>query len=295
MKRKALGRGLRSLIPQAPTQTPTDPGTKTSRGLLQLDLDRIRPNREQPRREFDQESLQELAASMAAEGVLQPVIVRPVGEGHYELIAGERRWRAAQIAGLLKVPALVREVDDTRVLEMALIENIQREDLNAIESASAFRTLIDDLGLTQQDLADRVGKQRATISNMLRLLDLPGSVKQKLRDGSVTTGHAKAILSLESPQLQIRLADRVAREGLSVREVEKLAKRMSQPAVAAKANPTPRDPNVVSAEESLQSALGTKVSITQGKKGGRIEVHFFSGEEMERVYQLLMKVAESPQ
>jgi ParB family chromosome partitioning protein len=262
---------------------------------LQLDLDRIRPNREQPRREFDQESLQELAASMAGDGVLQPVIVRPVGDGQYELIAGERRWRAAQIAGLLKVPALVREVDDTRVLEMALIENIQREDLNAIESASAFRTLIDDLGLTQQDLADRVGKQRATISNMLRLLDLPGSVKQKLRDGSLTTGHAKAILSLESPQLQIRIADRVAREGLSVREVEKLAKRMSQPVVAAKANPTPRDPNVVSAEESLQSALGTKVSITQGKKGGRIEVHFYSGEEMERVYQLLMKVAQSPQ
>ena len=306
MKRKALGRGLRSLIPQAPAQKPTreksppaavqppaDPGTKTSRGLLQLDLDRIRPNREQPRREFDQESLQELAASMAAEGVLQPVIVRPVGEGHYELIAGERRWRAAQIAGLLKVPALVREVNDTRVLEMALIENIQREDLNVIDAASAFRTLIDDLGLTQQDVADRVGKQRATISNMLRLLDLPGSVKQKLRDGSLTTGHAKAILSLESPQLQIRLADRVVREGLSVREVEKLSKRMSQPVVAGKANPTPRDPNVVSAEESLQSALGTKVSITQGKKGGRIEVHFFSSDEMERVYQLLMKVAQS--
>ena len=241
MKRKALGKGLRSLIPQAPLRKPEQapvpvtgpspgPSPITNHGLLHLDLDRIRPNTDQPRREFDQASLEELAASMQVDGVLQPVIVRPLGEGHFELIAGERRWRAAQIAGLLKIPALVREVEGSRVLEMALVENIQREDLNAIETASAFRTLIDDLGLTHQDVADRVGKQRATITNMLRLLDLPGSIKQKLRDGSITPAHAKALAALESPQLQIRLADRIALDGLSVRETERLVKRLAQEA-----------------------------------------------------------------
>jgi ParB family chromosome partitioning protein len=245
---------------------------------------------------FDQVSLEELAASMKREGVLQPIIVRPVGDGQYELIAGERRWRAAQIAGLLKIPALVREVDSDRVLEMTLIENLQREDLNPIESASAFRALIDDLGLTQQEVAQRIGKQRATVSNMLRLLDLPGPVKQKLRDGSVSTGHAKAIASLGTPQLQVRVADRIAREGLSVRETERLVKRMTDPpSTSVKRQTASRDPNIVAAEEKLQTALGTKVSIVQGKKGGRIELHFYSSEEMERVYQVLLEAAKSPQ
>jgi ParB family chromosome partitioning protein len=277
-------------------QPSPDPGARTSRGLLQLDLDRIRPNTEQPRRVFDQVSLEELAASMKREGVLQPIIVRPVGDGQYELIAGERRWRAAQIAGLLKIPALVREVDSDRVLEMTLIENLQREDLNPIESASAFRALIDDLGLTQQEVAQRIGKQRATVSNMLRLLDLPGPVKQKLRDGSVSTGHAKAIASLGTPQLQVRVADRIAREGLSVRETERLVKRMTDPpSTSVKRQTASRDPNIVAAEEKLQTALGTKVSIVQGKKGGRIELHFYSSEEMERVYQVVLEAAKSPQ
>jgi ParB family chromosome partitioning protein len=309
MKRKALGKGLRSLIPQAPARTPVpaqnpdpetrsspDPSPKINRGLLHLDLDRIRPNTDQPRREFDQASLEELAASIQSEGVLQPIIVRPLGDGHFEIIAGERRWRAAQIARLLKIPALVRDVDDTKVLEMALVENIQREDLNAIEAASAFRTLIDDLGLTHQDVADRVGKQRATVTNMLRLLELPGPVKQKLRDGSVTPAHAKALAALETPQLQIRLADRVARDGLSVRETERLVKRLAQESAPTRhGKPTSRDPNVVAAEESLQRALGTKVSIAQNKNGGRIELHFSSADEMERVYQMILEGAKSPE
>jgi ParB family chromosome partitioning protein len=311
MKRKALGKGLRSLIPQAPAQRPgsaptrapataatppAEPGARSSRGLLQLDLDRIRPNTDQPRRAFDQVSLEELAASMKHEGVLQPIIVRPLGEGEYELIAGERRWRAAQIAGLLKIPALVRDVADDRVLEMTLIENLQREDLNPIEAAAGFQALIDDLGLTQQEVAARVGKQRATVANMLRLLDLPGPVKQKLRDGSVSTGHAKVLASLETPQLQVRLADRIARDGLSVRETERLVKRMTGPASpSAQRGAAERDPNVVAAEEALQKALGTKVSIAQGKKGGRIELHFYSDDELERVYQIVLKAAQSSQ
>jgi len=282
--------------PDPETRSSPGPSPKTSRGLLHLDLDRIRPNTDQPRREFDQASLEELAASIQGEGVLQPIIVRPLGDGHFEIIAGERRWRAAQIARLLKIPALVRDVDDTKVLEMALVENIQREDLNAIEAASAFRTLIDDLGLTHQDVADRVGKQRATVTNMLRLLELPGPVKQKLRDGSVTPAHAKALASLETPQLQIRLADRVARDGLSVRETERLVKRLGQESVPTRqGKPTSRDPNVVAAEESLQRALGTKVSIAQSKNGGRIELHFSSADEMERVYQMILQGAKSPE
>jgi len=266
-----------------------------NRGLLHLDLDRIRPNTDQPRREFDQASLEELAASMQAEGVLQPVIVRPLGDGQFELIAGERRWRAAQIARLLKIPAIVKEVEGSRKLEMALVENIQREDLNVIEAATAFRSLIEDLGLTHQEVADRVGKQRATITNMLRLLDLPGPVKNKLREGSITAAHAKALAVLETPQLQIRLADRVARDGLSVRETERLVKRLGKESGPIRtAEPVKRDPNVVAAEESLQRALGTKVSISQSKNGGRIELHFSSQDEMERVYQLILKGSKTP-
>jgi ParB family chromosome partitioning protein len=273
----------------------TDAGAGTSRGLLYLDLDRIRPNRDQPRRQFDQATLEELAASMKSDGVLQPVIVRPLGGGDYELIAGERRWRAAQIAGLLKIPALVREVDGARALEVALIENVQREDLNPMEAATAFRTLIDDLGLTQQEVAQRVGKQRATITNMLRLLDLPKQVRVWLREGSVTTGHAKALVSLGTPDLQVRIAERIVRDGLSVREVERLVQRASDgTGTGAGRRARPRDPNIVAAEERLQSALGTKVWIAQGKTGGRIELHFHGLEEMERVYQILLEVAKAP-
>lgn len=258
---------------------------------MHLDLDRIRPNNDQPRRTFDQTTLEELAASMQADGVLQPVIVRPVGDNRYELIAGERRWRAAQLAGLLKVPALVREVEDNRVLEMALIENVQREDLNPLEAAAAYKSLIEDLGLTQQEVAERVGKQRATIANMVRLLDLPKGVRQRIREGEVSVGHGKLLASVPNRELQQKLADRIARDGLTVRALEKLLKRTIEPAPTTPARPVARDPNVVAAEESLQRALGTKVSVRQGKQGGSIELHFFSNEEMERIYSLLMKLA----
>jgi ParB family chromosome partitioning protein len=293
MKRKALGKGLSSLIPDTPP-----PARKSSletpermQGLREIDLDRIRPNRAQPRERFDPALLEELAQSMRQRGVLQPVIVRTVPDGGYELIAGERRWRAAQIAGLLRIPAIVKEVADDRVLEIALIENLQREELNPIEEANAYQTLINDLELTQQQIADRVGKQRATVTNALRLLNLPPEIQSLVRDGKLSSGHAKALASLAEPKEQIELARRIAAEGLSVRQAEAMARRLAKRSTRAARRPPRRDPNVEAAEETLQRALGTRVRIVQGRKGGRLEIHFFSDEELERVYDLVLGAA----
>jgi ParB family chromosome partitioning protein len=229
---------------------------------------------------------------MRLQGVLQPVIVRAIEDGGYELVAGERRWRAAQIAGLLKIPALVKEVADERLLEIALIENLQREELNPIEEAGAYQTLMDDLNLTQQEIAERVGKQRATVANALRLLNLPPEVQQLVREGRLAAGHAKALASLAVAKEQIELARRIAGEGLSVRQAEAIAKRMVKRASRASSKPARRDPNVEAAEETLQSALGTRVRIVQGRKGGRLEIHFFSDEELQRVYDLVLEAAK---
>jgi ParB family chromosome partitioning protein len=261
-------------------------------GLREIDLDRIRPNRGQPREQFDQALLEELALSMRLQGVLQPVIVRAVEDGGYELVAGERRWRAAQIAGLLKIPALVKEIADDRVLEIALIENLQREELNPIEEAGAYQALLDDLNLTQQQIADRVGKPRATIANALRLLNLPPEVQELVKVGKLAAGHAKALAALAISKEQIELAGRIAGEGLSVRQAEAIAKRMAKRASRAARKPARRDPNVEAAEEALQRALGTRVRIVQGRKGGRLEIHYFSEEELERVYDLVLGAAK---
>jgi ParB family chromosome partitioning protein len=298
MARRALGKGLSSLIPQAParkrvTRKP-EPARPSPDGVQQIDLDRIRPNREQPRKDFDDGSLQELAQSLKNQGVIQPVVVRGLGDGQYELIVGERRWRSAQIAGLLKIPALVRDVSDDKLLELALIENIQREQLNPIEAARAFQSLIDDLGLSHEEIAERVGKQRSTVTNTLRLLNLPPAVQDKIRAGLVSLGHAKALAGLSSPKHQVQIAERIAREALSVRQVETLVGRIMGEAGAARVRkPGKRDPNVEAAEDSLQRALGTKVRIVQGAKGrGRLELHFFSDEELQRVYQLVLNAAK---
>lgn len=259
--------------------------------MTQIDLDRIHRNREQPRKTFDAATLEELARSLKEQGVIQPVVVRPIDGENYELIVGERRWRAAQLAGLLKLPAIVRDESDDRVLELALIENIQREELNAIEVATALQQLIDHLGLTQEQVAEKIGKRRSTVTNTLRLLTLPNAVQDHIRHGNVSLGHAKALASLSSPREQREIADRVARERLSVREVERLVNRSGSGSVK-RAGKDDADPNVAAAEQTLQTKLGTKVRIHQAKKGGRIELHFFSHEEMNRVYDLLMKSAD---
>jgi ParB family chromosome partitioning protein len=222
--------------------------------------------------------------------VIQPVVVREIEAGHYELIVGERRWRAAQMAGLLKVPAIVRDVSDDQLLELALIENIQREELNPLETALAYQNLIDHLGLTQGDVADRVGKQRSTVTNMLRLLNLPSKVQDRVRSGAISLGHAKALASLSSPRLQVDLAEKIVRGGISVRQAEQIVGQVQRAGGTTKLRqPEVRDPNVVAAEESLQRELGTRVKILQDAKGrGRIELHFFSEEELQRVYEVVM-------
>jgi ParB family chromosome partitioning protein len=298
MTRKALGKGLRSLIPEAPVRVPAAPGAGTAErpsaagGVQLIDIDRIRANRKQPRQRFDEEGLDALARSLKAEGVLQPVLVRPLADGRFEIVAGERRWRAAQRAGLLRIPAVVREVPDDRLLEIALIENLQREDLNPIEEAHAYQTLLETLGLKQQEIADRVGKQRATVANTLRLLSLSAPVQERLRKGELTMGQGRALAAFSDQREQERIAEKVVRLGLSVRQVEALVSQALDGGADRKERSVPRrDPNVVAAEENLQRAIGTRVRIIEGRKVGRIELHFYSPEEMQRVYQLVLEVA----
>lgn len=288
MKRKALGKGLSSLIPGSPPRAvPSKPQPAGDTGLIQIDIDRIRPNHKQPRDRFDEEHLRELARSLQQQGVLQPVVVRPAGDGAYELVAGERRWRAAQIAGLLRLPAVVRNVSDDKLLELALIENLQREELNPIETANAYQMLIDELHLEQQELADRVGKPRSTIANSLRLLNLPVPVQELIRDGRLTAGHAKPLASLTQSAVQVELARKFVRDGVSVRQAEALVARLNRKRPAAE-QPKERDPNVMAAEERLQRVLGTKTRIVQSGKKGRLEIHFFSEDELQRIFNLLL-------
>lgn len=295
MKRKALGKGLSSLIPTsiarmpAPTASPV-PAFPTE---LRLEVSKIRPNPRQPRHSFDEAGLDELARSLRTQGLLQPVVVRPLADGRFELIAGERRWRAAQRAGIHRIPAVVRDVPDENLLELALIENLQREELNAIEEAEAYRILIDDLELTQNEVAERVGKQRTTVSNALRLLNLPEAVKTMLRDRVISMGHARALLALEDAKAIESMAHRVVAEGLSVRQVESVAKRPTSTKSRPGRLERPVDPNVAAAETTLQRALGTKVRIGGDGTKGRVEIYYHSADELDRVYRMLVDAGKS--
>jgi ParB family chromosome partitioning protein len=290
-KRPALGRGLSALIPAArpaPVPAPASPPAP-ARDLArptELDIDLLAPNPRQPRQHIEETHLDELAQSIRSHGLIQPIVVRRVDE-RYEIVAGERRWRAAQRAGLLKVPVVVRNVPDEKLLEVALIENIQRENLNAIEEAQAYRRLTDELGLSQEQVASAVGKDRATVANYIRLLKLPAEVRNDLAAGSLSMGHARAILALPDEAAQRRIARDVVSRELSVRETEGLVKRETAPRVL----PPPRriDPNTRAAEEQLKLALGTRVSIIRKGKGGRIEIQFASEAELQRLYEHLTR------
>jgi len=260
--------------------------------LREIDIDRVLPNSHQPRKNFDEEALNELANSIREHGVVQPVVVRPLEDGFFQLIAGERRWRAAQRAGLGRVPAVVREAGEHAALELALIENLQREDLNPIEEAQAYERLIVDFGMTQEEVAQRVGKNRATIANMLRLLRLPPEVQQWLRENRLTTGHAKALLSLNDLDAILDSAKKIIQGNYSVRQAEMLVSRYSNGA-SGKDDPAGGheavDPNVRAAIHALEQALGTKVTMQESGGKGKIELHFFSFEEMNRLYEGLLR------
>jgi ParB family chromosome partitioning protein len=288
-KRPALGRGLSALIPPAPPApppaTPVLAPRETARTPLEVDLDLLTPNPRQPRVQIDEQRLEELAQSIRSNGVLQPILVRHV-HGRYEIVAGERRWRAAQRAGLLKVPVTVRDVPDDKLLEVALVENVQRENLNAIEEAQAYRRLADELQWSQEQIASEVGKDRTTVANYIRLLRLPAEVRNEVASGTITMGHARALLTLADDAAQRRVGREIVSRGLSVRETEALVRRESSPAPAAP--PPPRvDPNTRAAEEQLRRALGTRARIVRRGKGGRIEIDFATEDELQRLYEQL--------
>ena len=293
MERKALGRGLDALLPQAPPAAAAPPdivdgekkGEQTPAGVAEVDIDRVRPNPRQPREHFNEDALESMASSLRERGMLQPLVVRSEGDG-FQLIAGERRWRAAQRAGWHRVPVIVREATTLEALELALIENVQREDLNPLEEARAYEFLASEAGLTQEQVAERVGRERSTVANYLRLLALPERVQELLVAGSLSMGHARALLGLKAPAAQIRLAEAIATEGLSVRQTEarvRAARREASKPGTTKA----QDPDTVAAQERLTRALGAPVKI-HGKEKGRIEVRFSSLDELDRIYEQLL-------
>lgn len=282
-QRKALGRGLNALL-----GTPDLEGEQ----LREIDVDRILPNSHQPRKTFEEESLNELADSIREHGLVQPIVVRPLEDGFFQLIAGERRWRASQRAGLSRVPAVIREAGEHAALELALIENLQREDLNPMEEAQAYERLIADFGMTQEEVARRVGKNRATISNMLRLLKLPPEVQQWLRENRLSTGHAKALLSLNDLDAILDSAKRIIQGNYSVRQAEMLVSRYVNAGGVKDGpagDPDVLDPNVRAAIHELEQCLGTKVTLRESGGKGKIEIHFFSFEEMNRLYEGLLR------
>ena len=285
MKKKRLGRGLGSLIGNIDDVTRAEVEDNTS-GLVELDIDRIQRGKYQPRQVFEQESMQELADSIRAQGIVQPIVVRPEGK-HFELVAGERRWRAAQLAGLQKIPAVIRELDSKSVAAVALIENIQREDLNPLEEAQAFLRLIEEFDLTHQQVADSVGRSRATVSNLLRLLDLAEPVKQQVNKGLLDMGHARALLALIRHD-QVEIAKLVVNRGLSVRETEVLVKKTLAAETTVKAKPKVTDPDIKRLETSISEKLGAGVKIKPGKKGsGQLVISFHSAAELDGILEHL--------
>jgi len=285
MAKRGLGRGLGALLPDIKDKEEVS-------GIQLLPVDSIVPGKHQPREDFDSEKLEELVNSIRTHGVIQPIVVRPLGEGRYELVAGERRWRACQMAGLKEIPALVRELDEREVREVALIENVQREDLNPLEEAKAYQALMVEYGLTQEEIASRVGKSRPVIANALRLLQLPVAVQEMLRQGQLSAGHARALLSLEDPELQIRAATEVVEGGLSVRETEELVRRWQGKASGSRGGGVVRgqerlDWELEAMAEALEERLGTTVKIRRMRQGGRIEIYYYSQGELERLLQVL--------
>ena len=280
---RRLGRGLAALIPSAPSTAPS----ATSPSARSVPIERLHPNKHQPRKHFDHDALSELAKSIEIRGVLQPIIVRQQGEGAYEIVAGERRWRAAAQAGLHDVPVIVKDLTDAGVLEVALIENIQRQDLDPLEEAQAYTRLLKDHSLTQEQVADAVGKSRAAVANALRLLKLPEGVLAMLADGRLTAGHARAVMTLDDAAQQENLAKEILARSFSVRDAERRARQIGKkkPKAAAAA----KSANETAVEEKLQRALGTKVRLHHRKGKGRLEVFFYSLEQLDGIIDRVVR------
>jgi ParB family chromosome partitioning protein len=282
MTRKALGRGLNALLQTVET---------TTSGLEEVPLDRIDPNPSQPRRDFSEESLSELADSIRSSGIVQPVLLRrsPLAEGRYQLVAGERRWRAAGLAGLATVPAVIRQLSDQDALELALTENLLRQDLNPLEVARAYQALQEKYHLSHEQIAERLGVNRTSVTNTLRLMRLPAVIQEMLSKGEITHGHARALLGLPSEAAQLQLASRIAKQGLSVRQVENIVALATMPAAEKAPNKLRIDPNVRAAALELERTLGTRVKILGNGSRGKIEIQYFSQEDLNRIYDLIVK------
>lgn len=301
MSKKVLGRGLGAFFPDYEEESDDDtrsPKTKTAvpiepadrvNVVLQIPVENIRPNPHQPRSDFKEEALEQLATSIKKHGLIQPITVRHIGEKRFELISGERRLRATKLAGLKKIPAYIREADDEQIIAFALIENIQREELNPIEISLGYQRLIDECNYTQSEVAERVGKNRSTVTNMLRLLQLPAFLQAALRDESITTGHARALINVKNEKDQEKILKSIQKKNLSVRQTEELVKsyekkseqKTSRNSVKKKSNPFIDD-----LSKKLRSLLSTKVSIKQKGKGGEIRIEYYSDEDLERLIQL---------
>jgi ParB family transcriptional regulator, chromosome partitioning protein len=278
VQKRGLGRGLGALIPGAESPQAT---------IQEIPLDQIEANPFQPRRRFGSAALEELAATIKAHGVLTPIVVR-TGPSGFQIIAGERRVRAARMAGLTAIPAVLKDATDNQALQMALVENLQREDLNPLESAEAYQRLIEEFGLTQEDIAGRLGRDRSSVANALRLLRLPLRIRDDIATGTLTEGHARALLGIEKPAEQLRARDMVVKKGLSVRETEALVRRWRGNGSASPKQPLSGDPNLSALEDQLRAVLGTKVRIVREGTGGTLHVSFFSADDLTRIVEAIV-------
>lgn len=281
MTKKALGRGLGTLIPGVDS-----PGEEKKEQGTEVETTRIIPNRLQPRQVFDNRGLEDLANSIRVNGIIQPIIVRRLNDGMYELIAGERRWRAAQMVGLKRVPVVIKDLTDEKSLEVALIENLQREDLNPVEAAQGYQRLLKEFNLTQDEIARRVGKERSTVTNYLRLLTLPEKIRDYLSRSVLTPGHAKAVLSISDKNEQVRFAEYIVKRGASVREAETWSKGWGIPR-KKKRTVERRDPTLKDLEERLQRIFGTKVRIYAEKRGGKIVLEYYTIDDLNRILEVV--------
>lgn len=291
MSKRALGKGLDALFEsyQQEIIDMNQINLKDDGQVKEIKIQDIDPNIDQPRKDFDEESIEELVKSIKEHGILQPILLKPNSNGRYTIIAGERRWRAARLAGLDRIPAIIRDIDDSEMLILALVENLQREDLDPIEEAEGIKRLMEECNLTQEQLAQKLGKSRPAIANALRLLSLSDKIQSYLKENKITTGHARALLAIEDEQTREEIALQIIEKGLSVRETEKLIKRLKEGDKPKKEQKKEKPSYLIDIEEKLEETLGTRVLITQGKRKGVIEIEYYNNDDLERIMDRILQ------